>query len=198
MKKVETIIQKGRNVEGIIEHYAARLDSDLVIIAKKSNHSWFPFLNKIVPSRLVKNTGIPALTVKPGAFNNKIRTILVPVNDYECKPKLEVIASLCNKFNVKIHLVTFLNDGLQPTDDNASSLLNVYQWIKSSHSCQIEYAALRENNKARTLLKYAQEINADMMLLYAEKETRIGWMDKHISDLIPPGSKMQVLSVQPA
>jgi hypothetical protein len=64
--------------------------------------------------------------------------------------------------------------------------------------CKVEYAVLGKGNKARSILKYAEQMNADMILLNAETESRIGWWDRHISDVLPPGSKMQVLAIQPA
>lgn len=194
---VEYAVEKGP-VEDTIEKFAKIWGSDLVIIGKKSNHGWFPFLNTVVPSRLVKKTGIPVLTVKPGSAQSTIRTVVVPVNNEVSKHKLNIISAICNKFNVKIHLVTFMNDDLQPGDENASSLLHTYQWLRSSHLCKVEYAVLGKGNKARSILKYAEQMNADMILLNAETESRIGWWDRHISDVLPPGSKMQVLAIQPA
>jgi hypothetical protein len=62
----------------------------------------------------------------------------------------------------------------------------------------VEYAALYGSNKAKAILKYAEKVNADMLLVYPEVETKIGWLNTHISDVLPPASKVQVLAVQPA
>lgn len=183
-------------VEKTIEQFAKSSGSDLLIIGKKSNHTWFPFLNKVIPSRLVKNTGIPVLTVKPGSARSTIKIVVVPVNNEVSKHKLNIISAICNKFNVKVHLVTFMNDDLQPAEENASSLLHTYQWLRSSHLCKVEYAVLEKGNKAKSILRYAEQMNADMLLLNAA-ESRIGWWDRHISDVLPPGSKMQVMAIQP-
>lgn len=194
--EVQFEIKKGP-VQRTIERFARKSGSDLLIIGKKSTRTWFPFLNTVVPSRLVKNTGVPVLTVKPGSAQSTIRIVVVPVNNEVSMHKLNIINAICNKFNVKIHLVTFMNENLQPADENASSLLHTYQWLRSSHLCKVEYAVLGKGNKARSILKYAEEMNADMILLNAETESRIGCWDRHISDVLPPGSKMQVMAIQP-
>jgi nucleotide-binding universal stress UspA family protein len=183
-------------VQNAIEIKAKQLGADLIIICKKSKHSWFPFLNTVSPNRLVHSTGKTVLTVKPGSIYNKVKTIIVPVSGKTADHKMEIIATICQKFRVKVYLVTFLNG--EPSDFYASHLLQLYQWIKSNFHCPVEYAALYGSNKAKAILKYAEKVNADMLLVYPEVETKIGWLNTHISDVLPPASKVQVLAVQPA
>jgi nucleotide-binding universal stress UspA family protein len=189
---LENSIQKG------IEKKARQLAVDLIIIGKSSHHSYFPFLNTIIPSRIVQKTGITVLTVKPGSINNKIRTVIVPIASEATKNKMEVIATICRKFKVKIHLVIFINSENEQSGFYASSLLQVYQWLKSSIHCPVEYAVLHGQNKAKAILHYAEKINADILLVDPVTETKIGWLNKHISDVLPPASKVQVLTIQPA
>lgn len=186
------------SIQYAIEKKAQQLGVDLIIIAKSSHHSWFPFLNTVISSKMVQKTGIPVLTVKPGAINNKIKTVIVPIADETTKNKIELITTICRKFKVKIHLVIFMNNENEESDFYASSLLQVYQWLKSSVHCPVEYAVLPGHNKAKAILQYAEKINADILLVYPVSETKIGWLNRHISDVLPPESKVQVLTIQPA
>jgi hypothetical protein len=170
----------------------------LIIIGKNCNHSRLPFLNTVVPSKIVQRTGVPVLTVKRGAINNKIKTIVVPVDGDTSGHKLEMIATLCQRFHVKIYLVTFLDGANKSCDSNTSNLLKVYQRLKSFIPRQVEYAVLHGHNKPTAILQYAQRVNADVLLVHPKTETQIGWLDKHITDVLPPNSKVQVLAVQPA
>jgi hypothetical protein len=83
-------------------------------------------------------------------------------------------------------------------DFNPSALLQVYQWLKTSIHCPVEYAVLEGQNKAKSILDYAEKVNADILLIHPESESRIGWLNKQISDVLPPASKIQVLTLQPA
>lgn len=193
---VNTWLAMECQVQNAIEIKAKQLGADLVIICKESKHSWLPFLNTVSPNQLVHRIGKPVLTVKPGSIYNKVKAVIVPVSGKTADHKMEIISTICQKFRVKVYLVTFING--EPADFYASHLLQLYQWIKSNLHCPVEYAALHGSNKAKAILKYAERVNADMLLVYPEVETKIGWLNTHISDVLPRASKVQVLAVQPA
>ena len=195
---VHTWISIRDSVQKAIEEKAREIDADLVVIAKNSHHSWLPFLNTVLPNRLATTTGAAVLTVKTGAIYSKIKTVIVPITNRTAKHKMEAISVICKKFRVKIYLVTFMNEEPEVDDHNASALLQVYQWLKTSIHCPVEYAVLQGHNKAKAILAYAEKINADILLVHPETETKIGWLNKQISDVLPPASKMQVLAIQPA
>ena len=178
-----------------IEKKAGKLKADLIVIGKKSNHNWFTFLNTVLPSELAKTTGCAVLTVKPGSLHNKIKTLVVPVTEDIPKHKMEAIAALCKTNRLKVYLVSFMSDDNVPEQFSSSALLKLYQWLKDSLHCQVEYTVLHNDNKARAVLLYAEKVNADMLLVNPISETKIGWMNRHISDVLSPDSKVQVLAV---
>jgi nucleotide-binding universal stress UspA family protein len=188
----EGSVQKG------IERTARQIGADLIITGKSSHHSWFPLLNTIIPARMAKRTGIPVLTVKPGSMYTKIRSVVIPITSRGIGQKLELIEAICKKFRVNIHLVLFKDGDADATRKLANELISAYQRLKSNTHCPVEYAVLSGTNKAKATLQYAESINADVLLLHPETETNIGWLNKQISDVLPPASKMQVLTVQPA
>ena len=196
-KDIEVIarIRFEGSIQKTIEETAKKLHPDLIIIGKNSHHSWFPFLNTVIPNKIVHRTGIAVLTVKPGAVDNDIKTVLVPISTDATKDKMEVISAFCRKFRVKIHLVTFRNKESVRSGLYASSLLQMYQLLKTSTNCSVEYAVLHGSNKAKAILNYAKKINADILLVHPETETKIGWPNKHISDVLPTASKVQVLTI---
>lgn len=185
------------SVQKAIAKKARELKADLIVIGKNSNHTWFPFLNTVIPSELAEQTGIAVLTVKPGSLHSKIKTMVVPVTDHLTENKTEIIAALSRKYKMKVHLVTFSTETGISQEMSASSFLQVYQWLKNTLHCPVEYTVLHGANKARCLLKYAEKINADILLVHPESETKIGWLNTHISDVLPSQSKMQVLTIHP-
>jgi nucleotide-binding universal stress UspA family protein len=195
LAKVHGEVETNDSVEQGIIKRCVELKPDLVVIGKKSNHAHLPMLNTVTPSAISKQTKCAVLTVKPGCLHNKIKNVVVPVNDEVPQMKIDAIASLCKKNRVKVYLVTFVNGDHVPEEFSASSLLKVYQWLKTLLHCQVEYAVLHGRNKARAILSFAEKNRADILLLSPDSETRIGWPGKHISDVIPPASKVQVLTV---
>ncbi len=183
----------GQPVQEAIAEKARKLQANLVIIGKNSHHSWFPFLNTVVPSKLAASTGIPVLTVKPGALNNSIRTIVVPVGNRFPKRKLEVLEALRRKSRFHIRLVTFADNNTGAFYKEA--FLDTYRMIKNNLTGEVDYEVLNGTNKARSLLRYCNKVGADILLVHPESETRIGWWNKHISDVLPVNSRTQVLAV---
>jgi nucleotide-binding universal stress UspA family protein len=182
--------------QSIIE-VAIKVRANLIVIGKKSNHSWFPFLHTVLTTKLAEATSSAVLTVKPGSLHNKIRTVVVPVTNYVPERKMQAISALCAKRGMKVYLVTFCNNDHIPAKFSASALLKVYQWLKLSLHCSAEYAVLHGTNKAKAIIEYAEKIDADILLVNPGEETKFGWLNSHISDIFPSRSKMQVLTVQP-
>ena len=136
------------------------------------------------------------LTAKPGSMHNKIRKIVVPVSTKTVQDKMEVILSLSKKFKIKVYLATIMDKHSEPLGFYASSLLEIYKWVKTTIGCPVEYAVLKGNNKVKAILNYAEKINADILLLYPETETKIGWMNSEIIDVLPSSTKMEILTIQ--
>jgi hypothetical protein len=98
---------------------------------------------------------------------------------------------------LSVHLVTFVDEKNAPSEFSASSLLQVFQWLKAKLHCPVEYAVVHGANKAKAILQYAEKKDADILLVYPKKETQLSWWNQHIPDVLPPNSKVQVLALQP-
>jgi nucleotide-binding universal stress UspA family protein len=185
------------SVQDTIVQKASQLKVDLIIIGKHSSHSWFPFLNTVNPTYLVQNTGITVLTAKPGSMHNKVRRIVVPVSTRSVHNKMEIIIALNRKFRLRLYLATIMDNHREPMGFYAASLLDLYKWVKTTVGCPVEYAVLKGSNKAKAILNYVEKIQADVLLLYPDSETRIGWMNSEIGDVLPPSTKVEILTIQP-
>ncbi|MEO7523015.1 MAG: universal stress protein [Ferruginibacter sp.] len=182
------------SIQKCIEEKITQLNFDLVIIGKNTRHSSLPFLNTVTPNEVAKNTGVTVLTAKPGSIHSSIRTMVVPITTDITHFKEEIITTISRKFKVKIYLVTFGDENQMNL--HTSSLIRVYHWIKTSLRCQVEYTVLRGDNKAKAILRYAEMLNADILLVNPKTETKISWLNNHISDMLSPQSNLQVLAVQ--
>lgn len=185
------------SIQDTIVQKAKQLNVNLIIIGKHSSHSWFPFLNTVNPTHLVQNTGITVLTAKPGSMYNKVKKIVVPVSTRSVYDKMEIIIALNRKFKLRLYLATIMDKHREPLGFYAASLLDLYKWVKTTVHCPVEYVVLKGNNKAKAILNYAEKIQADGLLLYPDSETKIGWMNSEIGDVLPPSTKVEILTVQP-
>jgi nucleotide-binding universal stress UspA family protein len=191
---VHTSVSIGRTVQRAINEKAAALKPDLIIIGKHTQRKRFPFLITVAPRKIVQQTGIPVLTVRPGCMQNSTRTVVIPITGNSIDNKMKMIEMLSRKYRLKVYLVTFLNKN-RPDDSYSDALLKVYRWLKEIVHCPVDYVALRGENKGKTILDYAHKVDADLLLIYPESETKIGWLN-HVSDVLLPVSRLQVLVVR--
>lgn len=192
IKNVYSYIVDGNNVQQVIIETAKKIPADLIIIGKSSDHSWLPALNTVIPGRLSATLDINVLTVKPGKNYIKARTMIVPVSDGGAINKLDIIYAISKKFPVHIHLLAFTGSGEKRDKSYSTTLLELYQTLQTTINNCVEYRVLQGNNKAKEILKYADAQNADIILVNPGTETRIGWPNKHISDVLHAESKLQV------
>lgn len=182
------------SIERAIEQKAKSINADLIVIGKNSQHVLLPFFNTVMPNRIARRTGIPVLTVKPGALSSSIRTVVVPMGVRFPERKVEVINSFGNKYYMHIRLLLLVEKGDDP-GVLQSSLIKVFRLLKNRSFGNIRYEALQAGNKAWDILNYCRKVDADLLIVNPESETRIGWFNKHISDELPANSKTQILAV---
>ena len=193
---VYTKIAWSSSVQETIVTTAKDWEVDLIIVGKKSTHSWFPFLNTVMPVDLAEQTSTAVLTVKPGALHCTIKTLVMPVVDDVLNQKVEVVSALSKKFKLKVYLVTFAEGNSAPSEFSKLAVLKAYQWLKDTVHCTVEYSVLKGYNKAKAILDYSKRIDADILLVHTNSETKIGSFNRHIPDVLPAASRMQVLAMQ--
>lgn len=187
----------GENIEDTILKKAMDLRADLVILGKRCTHSRFPHLNTVTPSRIAQKSGIPVLTVKPGSMDTEVKTVVIPVGASFPASKLAVMEAIQSTSAMQIMLVVF------PYDEDArafskQALLNTFRTLKSQSANPVRYIVLHGKNKAKALLSYCNEMDADMLIVHPGAETMINhWVNSHISDFLPASSKTSVLAVKP-
>jgi nucleotide-binding universal stress UspA family protein len=196
---VLTHITNNSKVEESIIAFSREVSPSLIIIGKNNHHSFFPFLNTVISPHIAEQTNCPVLTVKPGSIKKGLRTIVMPVSDFFPHRKIDVLSMLSARMLLNVHLITVLNNNQSPDSLTASALLQSMKAIRNRFHCNVQHAIIHSNNKAIATLRYAENINADMLLVNPETEATITtWISKKdITDVLKPASQLQVLSVQP-
>ncbi|HEX6914863.1 MAG TPA: universal stress protein [Chitinophagaceae bacterium] len=196
--EIQTVIISNRSVEAGVISYAGELRPDLIIIGKNNHHSFFPFLNTVVISKISAETGAAVLTVKPGSVNRKMETVVMPVCDYFPKRKIDLLANLGSRMKLNVHLLTILGSRQQPDNHSASALLQSMRTIRSRLQCPVQQSVVHSDNRAIATLRYAEKVKADILLVSDRTEATINsWINKKdLSDIVNPASQLQVLSVK--
>jgi nucleotide-binding universal stress UspA family protein len=195
---VETIISENGKLHRKIEETAMLFRPDLIILYKSGGRSLFHFFNPDSPERIAQKTDCPVLTIKEGAEDKKIRNIVLPVTQRIPARKLEIAIRLAKVFSAKIHLISF-PDCIDEEKKSDRAFIESFKKIRENASLIIKHGPVFGNDIARAVLKYAESVQADMILVNPVTESNIHYiMGKiHISDLLTEHSPIQVLDVEP-
>lgn len=200
-KNVNVIVKNALNksIQNAIIAESKSINADLIIIGKKTHHSVFSFLNTVISANIAEVTDCPVLTVKPGSLNKKIETVVMPISNSFPNKKIDLLFTLNTSSILNIHLITILGNDQLPDNHSASALLQSLKSIKNKIKCNVQHSIIHSNNKAVATLRYAEKVNADVLLLSTQSETNIpSWISKReITDIVNPASQLQVISVQP-
>lgn len=193
--QVHTCVVKTGSHEQIIIHQARKLKADLIVIGQSNATSRLRFFSSVHTTEICKRAGCAVLTVRQGILENGIKKVVVAADDNISQSTLNAISALSKKGMSKIYLVTFVNHNNIPENFSAGSILRLYQWLKQSLHKQVEYAVLRGPNKAKALIKFAENHKADILLMKPESIPKLRWPPHNISTFVSPLSQLQVLLV---
>ncbi|HLY72062.1 MAG TPA: universal stress protein [Puia sp.] len=197
--RVDAQIVSSHSFENAIVEKANDIHPDLIIIAKNSNRKFFPIKKKIFPGHLAKKSRCAVLTAKPGSLDNKIKSIVIPVRSNIPKRKLELLVPLAWKKNITVYLVSMLNklNGFADYDASLShTLIETFRLLKGEVNCQVFHEIISGQNIARTALRFAKLVDADILLTNPEEIKISDFSGLDISDMLMRDSKLQVLTIE--
>ncbi|MDE3234774.1 MAG: universal stress protein [Bacteroidota bacterium] len=170
---------------------------ELLIQPKRKNKKISLPTSSIKINKLVKQTGCALLTVTPSCLHHPIKSIVLPVSTFIPEKKIEMASALARKYNAHIYIITIMDLNDEDSKTIADAFYLTYKRLKDyGHSPQ--YKVLSGNHSADLLLRYANQVKADMILLNPGKETSIpGVMNKTIVDLLNPLSHLHILTLKP-
>ena len=196
--EIETILSGLGSIQNKIEKAAFLFNPDLIIIYKNNNRSYFPFCNKVFPDGIARKTNSLVLTIKQGSDSSGIKNIVLPVTWQVPFRKLDMAVSMAKKFNANIHLMTFPE--FEPKrEDGVKVFIDAFYKIRQYNYVSVKYGSLKGKNIARAILNYSISIHADIIMTNPQTESSIHSIagNRHISDLLPRNSPIQVLDVEP-
>jgi nucleotide-binding universal stress UspA family protein len=197
---VNTYLIRGKPIEKIIIQTAKAAQPQLIILGRHANHNWFSFKKSISSSNIAKETHSAVLTIQPGSFLHKIRSIVLPIRSFIPTRKVDMLFPFVNNKGTTIYLVSVINEEAGDLDYSSAShaLIETYRLLKEEANCQIVHKLIRGKNLARTLLQFSESVNADILLLNPD-ESRF-WSvtgPRDFSDLLTRHSCLQVMAVDP-
>ena len=170
--KIETRVERGKPYQEILE-VAEEIDPRMVIIGE--NHQGKEVQKHLGSTvyHVTLKSPAPVLTLK-NHYNKMAQKIVVPLDlTREHKRKIYSAMAYAKNYDTEIHLVSALIGGIKMEESR------IYKRLKEAHQTLIEnnikascelFGYSKETAPYQNVLKYAHDINADMILIMTHKE----------------------------
>jgi nucleotide-binding universal stress UspA family protein len=194
MIRVEIHLVSGGTVQSRIIKKAIELKSDLIIIGKHNYNNWLTFLNTTNSSIIAKKTNCAVLNIRMGTVLNKIRSVVMPIRSFVPIRKMELLPALTRKQRPIIHLITVQD--LQGRAVDTKVFTDTYRNLSRDLHYPVNHKMITGNNYAKKIMKYAMDVEADIIMVNPFDETAISsFWGMHFNDM--PYLKFNVLTVSP-
>lgn len=193
---VETMIRKGNVYEQI--HKVADVLNPLVLMGLTSKLSIGNALSKNA-FKLVRESKNPVMTIRGRQLRNEYKTILLPLDlTKESREKVDRGIELARRFNSTVRVISVLTQ----TDEEAENKLiaysnQVWRYLRS-HNVRSTVRTVRASDPAQTILEYAKQIDADIILLTSKTAVNVKeFFTGTVAEQIINESEIPVLTYHP-
>lgn len=193
----KTIVITETTISNNLLRFVQEQEIDLVIATNQQQKTGFSFFRKSIHEDLSVKANLAVLTVTKGCLNHPIKSIVLPVTSFVPERKIHMALAFSKKFNAHIHLVTILDSNDVNTKIRIDAFYLTYKILSElGHSPQ--YKILHGNDSDMSLVRYANQVKADMILVNPEKKKMIpGFFQGKITDMMQPLSALHILTLKP-
>lgn len=168
--KVETYTKSGKIADEVSKFVKDNHVSDVVIgmHGVKGRDSYFMGGNA---HRIVNSTNVPVLQVDKHAHTANYKTIVMPIDSsFHTREKIPYATTLAKKYGAEIRLIALQTSSNDEIRDSVLKVLNQVEKYISDSGVKCDSAIRNSNNLSDDTLEYADEINADLIIIMSEQE----------------------------
>ena len=187
------------DAEQLIAEYAIRNFIDVILVSCSGKPLSGSLFGSLSINRLARKTRAAVLTVNNQPAFEKVRNIVLPVASQIPMKKLMLTSYMARKYNATIHLVGLTKRYPHSSVNDTLYLYKTVQLLRDNTNLAVEYHILPGENIADKTLEYAQQINADLIVVNPGKELLLsGFINKLFARFIFNESAIPVLTINPA
>jgi len=186
------------NLSVALIQYINKHQIELMLYCKKEQISLAQSIHSININKIAKYSSCAIMAVKPNCLQHNIKTILIPVSSFIPERRIQTAIEFARKYNGVIHLVALLDHQDTATSKKRIDIFfDTYRRIKECGFTTF-YKVLNKGESHQAVLQYAQQINADLILLNPEKQSWFyRFMHQTVIDLLQPFSGIHILIMKP-
>lgn len=195
---VQNVIKTGKPAARIAEAVVER-DLDLIVMGTHGLSGFEELFMGSTAHKVVNMSPCPVITIPEGFKTSGFKTIVLPVDDtMHSRQKVSNVLPIAAKCNAVVHLLGLVNSN-DKSDLNKFNIKlgTVEEAVKKAGLACIK-KVVKGTNIAIETMKYAQEVNAEMLAIMTDHESNMtGMFMGAFARQIVNHSKVPVMSIKP-
>lgn len=195
---VNTLLGEEKVVE-VIEDAVRDNKIDLVVMGTSGASGMREFLIGSNAQKVVNSCVCPVITFKIPQGAQGFETIVLPVESWHNSiEKLDYVSSIAAKYQSRVHILGIMASDKKPEMRKVLTLVEAAESYLNEAKIPCIKKIITSQQVAKEALQYAQEINANLIIVMTERESRLGNVipfvfSKHIIN----HSEIPVMSIKP-
>jgi nucleotide-binding universal stress UspA family protein len=192
---IHSCLRRGNRSRAVID-YTLRHNIDLVVLGRATGLVSSLINGRYNINEITNRIDCPVLTVRKDTANHKWMNIVLPVCSMLPIRKIMFASYLARKYNSRIHLLSIADDNNENMEGGNQYLYKAYQLLRDNTNLMIECHTIRGHNIADTTLRFAQKINADLIVVNSGSESRLpGFVNKLFDGSLFSESRIPVMGI---
>ena len=195
---VETMLTTGKPATRISEIVVEK-DMDLIVMGTHGANGFEEFFVGSTAHKVVNLSPCPVITVRDGSNPSGIKSIVLPIDEsMHSRQKVKNVLPIATKCNAVVHVLGLVQSS--DKSDIAKFNIKVNSVEEAILKAGLKYITkvVKGTNIAMETMKYAEEVNAEMLTIMTDHESNMtGMFMGAFARQIVNHSKIPVLSIKP-
>lgn len=196
--KPEILVATGSITSQIVET-ADRIKADIIVMGTHGISGFAEFFMGSNAYKVVTQASCPVLTVQKHASHKGFRNIVLPIDDsHASRQKVKQAVELAKHYGSVIHVVGLMTDEDATTKHKFDVMLAQVNEYLEKFDIPKKNKLLVGDNIAKMTMKYANDIEADLIVIMTEQEENVtGFIMGPYAQQVVNHSQIPVLSITP-
>lgn len=170
--KIDYHIRKGK-VYKEIRNVADEIDAFLVIVGTHGSSGFEEFWIGSNANRMVSCCNQPVITIRGGTdVSGDLKRIVMPLDSTSItRQKMPMTALLAKYFNSEVHILGLLTSSSDDIRFNVRKFVLQAEEYLAENNIKFKSKIVDTHNITEETLRYAEEINANLVVIMTEQET---------------------------
>jgi nucleotide-binding universal stress UspA family protein len=185
--KPETILVQG-NISGTIVKTAKNINADIIVMGTHGTSGWTEFFIGSNAYKVVSQSTCPVITVQKHAKKNGFRDIVLPIDNSDTsRQNVNHAVEFARHYGSIIHVVGLITEDEPEVHHKFDIMLNQVNKFLHKQDVPFENKILVGSNIPKMLMQYANDINADLIMIMTEQ-------DENVTDFIMGPYAQQIVN----